>query len=39
MSTIQSFGSMKNKHDVYRGNSCTKNICEYLREHAIGIVK
>ena len=29
MSTIFSFGSTENKHDVYRGKDCMKNFCEF----------
>ena len=32
MSTISSFRSMKNKHDVYRVRDCIKKFCEFLRE-------
>ena len=35
MSTISSFRSMQNKHDVYRGKDCMKMFCEFLREHTI----
>ena len=38
MSTISSFRSRENKHDVYRGKDCMKKFCEPLREHAIKIV-
>ena len=31
-STISSFRSMKNKHDVYRVRDCIKKFCEFLRE-------
>ena len=37
MSTISSFRSIGNKHDVYRGKYCMKKFCEYLREHAMKI--
>ena len=37
MSTISSFKSIENKHNVYRGKDCTKNFCETLREHAMKI--
>ena len=37
MSKISSFRSIENKHDVYRGKDCTKNFCEFLREHAMKI--
>ena len=35
MSTISSFRSTENKHDVYRSNDCMKKFCEFIREHAI----
>ena len=35
MSTISSFRSIENKHDVYRAKDCTKNFCEYVRKHAM----
>ena len=38
MYTISSFKSIKNKHDVCRGNDCMKKFCESLREHAIKII-
>ena len=38
MSTISSFRSIENKHDVYRGKDCMIKICEYLREHAMKII-
>ena len=38
MSTILSFRSIKNKHDVSRGKDCIKKICEYLREQAMHII-
>ena len=38
MSTISSFRSIENKHDVYRGKDCMKNFCEFLRKHAMKIV-
>ena len=38
MSTISSFKSIENKHDVYRGKYCMKKFCEYLREHAVKII-
>ena len=37
MSTISSFKSIKNKHDVCRGKDCMKKFCESLREHAMKI--
>ena len=38
MSTISSFISIENKHDVYRGKDCMKRFCEFLREHALKII-
>ena len=37
MSTISSFTSIENKHDVYRATDCIKNFCEFLREHEMKI--
>ena len=33
MSTISSFRSIENKHDVCRGKNCMKEFCKFLREH------
>ena len=38
MSTISSFRSIENKHDVCRGKDCMKKFCEFLREHAMKII-
>ena len=38
MSTISSFKSIKNKHDVCRDKNCVKKSCESLREHAMKII-
>ena len=38
MSTICSFRSIENKHDMYRGVDCMKKFCEFLREHAMKII-
>ena len=38
MSTISSFKSIENKHDVWRGKVCLKKFCESLREHAMKII-
>ena len=38
MSTISSFRSIENKHDVYRGKDCMEKFCESLREHTIKII-
>ena len=37
MSTISSFRSIENKHDVYRGKDCMKKFCESFTEHAMKI--
>ena len=38
MSTISSFRSIENKHDVYRGKDCMKKFFETLKEHTITII-
>ena len=38
MSTISSFRSTENKHDVCRGKDCMKKFFEYVRERAMKIV-
>ena len=38
MSTISSFRSRENKHDVYRAKDRMKKFCEFLREHALRII-
>ena len=38
MSTILSFKSLGNKHDIYRGKDCMKKFCEFLRKHAMKII-
>ena len=38
MSTISSFTSKENKHDVYIGKDCRKKFCEFLRENVIKII-
>ena len=38
MSTISSFRSIENKHDVYRGKDYMKKFCQFLREHAMKII-
>ena len=35
VSTILSFKSSKNKHDVYRGKDCMKKFRKSLREHPV----
>ena len=37
-STILSFISIENKHDVYIGKDCMKKFCESLRERAMKII-
>ena len=38
MSTISSFKSIENKHDVSRGKDCMKKFCKSVREHASKII-
>ena len=38
MSTISSFRSIENKHDIYRGKYCMKKFYESLREHEMKII-
>ena len=38
MSTVSSFKSIENNHDVYRDKDCMKKFCESLREHAMKII-
>ena len=38
MSTISSFRSIENKHNVYKGKNCMEKFCESLREHAVKII-
>ena len=38
MSRIWAFDHIENKHTLYRGNDCTKNVCTSLREHAKSII-
>ena len=38
MSATSSCRSIENKHDVYRGKDCMKNVCEFLREHTMKII-
>ena len=33
ISTISSFRSKKNKHDLYRGKDFMKTFCAFLRQH------
>ena len=39
MSTILSFKSIQNKHDIFRDKDCMKKFGECLREHAMKIIK
>ena len=39
MSTLSSFKSIENKHDIHTGKYCMKKLCESLREHAMEIIK
>ena len=39
VSTIPSFRSIENKHDVYRGKGYMEKFCQSLREHAMKIIK
>ena len=38
MSTVSSFQSIENKHDLYIGKDCWKKFCPSLREHAMKII-
>ena len=38
LSTVYSFRSIENNHDVDRGKNCTKKFCEFLRVHAMEII-
>ena len=38
MSTIFSFKSIENKHDLYPGKYCMKRFCESIKEHAMKII-
>ena len=35
MSTMSSFRSIENQHDVYRGKDCMKKFCESFREYTM----
>ena len=39
MSTISSFRSIQNRHDVCKGEDCMKKFCEYLREHRMKMIQ
>ena len=38
MSTISSFKSIENNHDVYIDKECMKTFCESLRVHRMEII-
>ena len=38
MSTILSFKSIENKHDIYRCKNCMKNFSKSLRKHEMKII-
>ena len=38
MSTISSFRSIGNKHDLYRSKDCMKKFGKFLRQHAMRII-
>ena len=38
ISTISSFKSIKNKHNISQSKTCMKKFCEPLREHAMEII-
>ena len=38
MSTISSFKSIENEHDIYIDIDCIKKFCKSLREHAMEII-
>ena len=38
ISTISSFRSIEDKHNVYICEDCTKKFCEFLRKHAIKVI-
>ena len=38
MSTISSFGSIENKHNVFRVEDYIKKFCGFLIEHAMKII-
>ena len=39
ISTIWTFDSAENKHSLYPGEDCMKNLCSSLKEHATNIIK
>ena len=38
MSTISTFRSIENKHDVYLGKDCVKKFSEYFRKNAMKVI-
>ena len=38
MPALWSFDGIENRHDVYRGEDCTKKSCESFREHTSKII-
>ena len=38
MSTTSSDRIIQNKHDVYRGKDCVKNLCKSSKEYAVKIL-
>ena len=38
MSTLSSFRSIDNRHDIYRSKDCMKKFCEFLRKQAMKII-
>ena len=38
LSTISSFKSIEDKHDIQRGKDCMKKFCKSLREHKIEVI-
>ena len=38
MSTISSFRTIENKHDVYRDEDYMKTFCEFVKQHAMKII-
>ena len=38
VSTISSFRSIENRHDVYRRKNCMEKLCEFLGEQAMEII-
>ena len=39
ITVVSSFRSIENKHDEYRGKDCKKKFCEFLRLHAMKVIK